>query len=95
MTGIPLDEDEVVNEVTITRRSRRIHTSSKTVCVPLPPAPKPVDAVPDASERDGDVYSDTEGVELLPETRNHAQKGTSRPVSVSLVFTDQYAESYC
>jgi hypothetical protein len=86
MTGIPLDEDEVINEVTVTRRSGRIHTDSKPVCLPLPPPPQPVDATPDASERDVDVYSDTEGMELLPETRNNARKGPSRSVSVSLAY---------
>lgn len=85
-TGIPLDEDELVNEVTVTRRGGRIRTTSRLVCIPLPPAPRPTDTIPDAAERDGDVYSDTEGMELLPETRNHTQKGSSRSVSVSLAF---------
>ena len=94
MTDIPLDEDEVINEVTVVRRSRRIHTTSKPVCVPLPPAPQPVDTVPDAPERDGDAYSDTEGANLLPATRSRAQKGSGRPVSVSLVFADRYLKSH-
>lgn len=42
-----------------------------------------MDTIPDMPERDGDVYSDTEGMELLPETHNYARKGSSRPVSVS------------
>ena len=89
ITDVPLDEDEVINEVTITRQSGRIHTTSKPVCVPLPPAPQQADTIPDTPERDGNVYSDTEGIELLPETRNRARRGPSCPVSVSLISTCQ------
>ena len=82
MTGIPLNEDKLVHEVTITRRNKRIHTTSKPVCIPLPSTPQLVDVVPDSLERDGDVYSDTEGTVLLPATRNRERKGPSRSVSV-------------
>jgi hypothetical protein len=84
MTGIPLDKDELIQEVTITRCKKRIHTASKPVCLPLPPAPKHSDTAPHTPERerDGDVYSDAEEAELLPATPNRERKGPSRSVSV-------------
>ena len=87
MTGIPFDEDEVINKVIVTRRSGRVHTASRPVCVPLPPASQTIDTTPSVSEHDADVYSDTEGMELLPETRSRSRKGQSHSVSVSLMFT--------
>ena len=87
MTNIPLDEDEVINEVNVSRRNKRIHTTSKPVCIPLPPPPQPTDSIPHTPERDGDVYSDAEDTALLPATRNHERKGPSRSVSVSIVST--------
>lgn len=82
MTNIPLDEDEVDHAVTVTRHGKRIHVTSEPVWIPLPPTPQHVDAVPSTLERDGEVYSDAEGVEPLPATRNHERKGPSRSVSV-------------
>ena len=37
VTGIPLNADEVVHQVTVTRRKKRLVISSEFVCVPLPP----------------------------------------------------------
>lgn len=85
MTDIPLNGDEVVHEVTVTRRKNRILTSSKPVCVPLPPTPQHTDTLPSTPELDGDVYSDAEGIDLVPETRNRERKGPSRSVSVSFL----------
>lgn len=83
MTGIPLNEDEIFHEVTVTRRrNKRIQTISTPVCIPLPPASQQVDPVPHAPERDCDVYSDAEEMELLPATRTRERKGPSRSVSV-------------
>ena len=84
MTGIPLDKDELIQEVTVTRHKKRIHTASKPICLPLPPAPKHSDTAPHTPEceRDGDVYSDAEEAELLPATCNRERKGPSRSVSV-------------
>ena len=82
MTDIPLDEEEIVHEVTVTRRGKRIHTTSEPVYLPLPPAPKHVEPIPYAPEHDSDTYSDTEGVELLPATHTRERKGPSRSVSV-------------
>lgn len=83
MTDIPLDDNEVVHEVTVTRHKKRIRTASKPICIPFPP-PQPKDALPytPAPGHDGDVYSDTEEAELLPATRNLERKGPSRSVSV-------------
>lgn len=93
MTDIPLNEDEVINEVTVTRRNKRIHVTSKPVCVPLPATRQCTDTVssPPERERDGDMYSDTEGIELLPETRSRERKGPSRSVSVCLLFRTIHA----
>ena len=95
VTDIPLDEDEEVDQVTVTRHKKQILVASKSVHIPLPPAPQHVDehvdehtdehvdTIPSAPERNGDVYSDEEGVELLPATRNRERKGPSRSVSIS------------
>jgi hypothetical protein len=49
MTDIPLYEDEIINEVTVTRRGKR-STSTPNPFVSLSPPlpPQPVDTVPDA-----------------------------------------------
>ena len=86
ITEVPLDEGELFHEVTITRHNRRIRTTSKPVCIPLPPTPQRTDPVLDTPRYDGDVYSDTEETQLLPATRNRERKSPSRSVSVRSVF---------
>ena len=83
VTDIPLNENEHFKEVTITRHKKRLHTASKPVYIPLPPTLKRADPALDTVEHDGDLYSDTEGAELLPATRSREHKGPSRSVSVS------------
>ena len=87
ITDIPLDEDEDVDQVMVTQHKKQILVTSKSVHIPLPPAPqhvdKHMDTIPSTPECDGDVYLDEEGVELLPATRNRKQKSPSRSVSVS------------
>lgn len=82
MTGIPLNKDELFQEVTITRRKKRLQATSKPVCVPLPSAVPRMDPVPNTPEHDSDVYSDAGEGDLLPATRSRERKGPSRSVSV-------------
>lgn len=82
MDEIPLHGDELFHEVTVTRHKKRLQTTSKPVCIPLPPTVHRVEPVLDTPEQDGDVYSDAEGSELLPATPSRERKGPSRSVSV-------------
>ena len=82
MTDIPLNDDELFQEVTITRQKKRLNTSSKPVYVPLLSTPQRADPAINTPEHDGELYSDTEGTELLPATRSRERKGPSRSVSV-------------
>ena len=87
ITGIPVNEVEVVNEITVTRHKKRILTSSKPVHIPLPPTtqkPEVEMSPPDPPPRDEDVYSDVEDTNKSPGTNRHERKGQSRSVSVSI-----------
>ena len=90
LTGIPLDEDEVVHEVIITWHKKRIQTISKPVHIPLPVTPEHVKVIPGTTEHDDDVYSDVEGVEPLPAIHNRERKGPSHSVSVRSLVHDVY-----
>ena len=85
ITDVPLDEDEVMEEVTVTRRKKRIVVSSKLVNIPLPPKKKQdrVGTLPSSfPHRDTDVYSDVEDANETPGMNHRARKGQSRSVSV-------------
>ena len=74
-----------MEEVTVTRRKKRIVVSSKLVDVPLPPKKKQdrVGTLPSSfPPRDTDVYSDVEDANETPGMNHRAQKGQSHSVSV-------------
>ena len=93
VTDVPLNDGELFHEVTVTRHKKRIQTTSRPVYVPLPSASQLMDAVPDPPEHGGDVYSDEEGAQPLPATRNCERKGPSRSVSVCLLHLRHFSTS--
>jgi len=81
---IPVNNDEVVNEITVTRQKKRIHISSKLVYIPPAPTTQPGvgTSATDVPPRDSDIYSDAEDMDRLPAMNSCERKGPRRSVSV-------------
>ena len=93
ITDVPLDEDEVMEEVTVTCRKKRIVISSKLVNIPLPPKKKQdqVGTLPSSfPHRDTDVYSDIEDANETPGMNHCTRKGQSRSVLVRFPSSSNY-----
>jgi hypothetical protein len=89
VSGIPFDEQESVNFVTVSKQKRRVTTMSTDISVPISSssqAEEPARSLPPlwAAEYDAGVYSDTEEAAGVPPAQKADRKGPSRSVSVSL-----------
>ena len=88
VSGIPFDEQESVNFVTVSKQKRRVMATSTEITVPITSSPhveEPARSLPPlwAAEYDAGVYSDTEEAATVPPAQKADRKGPSRSVSVS------------
>ena len=94
ISGIPFNERESVNFVTVSKQKRRITVNTTQITVPITPLFRVEESITPSppvclEECDSGVYSDTEEA-ATPTMQNADRKGSSRSVSVS-PFLYQYS----
>ena len=99
ISGIPVDDNEVVNEITVMCRKKRILISSKPAYIPPASITQPRVGTPatDVPPRDSGIYSDAEDMDGLLATNGCERKGPRRSVSVRVspfsLFVQQLTSS--